>query len=187
MIFLLIYVDEEDLVDTESLAYKAQQRPGAIELLNKRFDELHDQFKSTKTELNQTKQELAILKKRHLVFSFNFRVINVIQTVLNLEKKLINRYIPIPITVNVLRRKHSPLVVALQDIQNSNEFKRLKKSRYRAAHEPITNILDFEESLQFLKEQQPSVLSEEESVYFNWMELNFPIIKHIILEINKIN
>ena len=130
-----VNTDEEDLVDTESLAYKAQHRPGAIELLNKRFDELQDQFKSTK-------QELETLKRRHLLFSFNFRVMNLTQTVLNLEIELINRYIPI--AINVLNRKHvrfsdiyeartiygleievesffkNPLVVALVEIKNSN-------------------------------------------------------------------
>ena len=64
-----------------------------------------------------------------------------IQTVLNLEIELINRYIPI--AVNFLRRKH----VRFSGIYEAGAIHGLE--------------------IEVLKEQQPSILSEEEAVYFN--------------------
>lgn len=204
---------EAESISEESIAFKATNGPSSIDLILNRLDLVEKNLENTTNELNRTKTELDVLKMesekhtlRYLNSTFSFRLMGLIQTAFAMESILAARYIPGVVLIlgkNDLRFRDiekarsrrdlkfeidsffsNPLVVSLIQIQGSEDFIKLKNKRNLVAHEPISDLNEFEENLNLLKNKSMDILPDH-LVNLNWMNLCFSKIKLIFDEINK--
>ena len=207
-IFKIVAVgdDEAKTLPTESVAFKASGHPSILELMMNKFEAVDRELEALKENSKSYEQKVEVLTRQNVNFTINFYVLGLVQTVLDLDKILIRKYLPR--SFSVLRREDlqfrdllqarsnpeltrgieemlkKPLVISLRNLLTKKRFNEFQIKRNEVAHSPIHNLAEFDRSFEFLSENA-SFLHDENLDNFLWIKNNFPEIRELIVKLKQ--
>lgn len=95
-IFKIVAVEDDEAknLPTESVAFKASGHPSILELMMNKFEAIEKNNQTLARQVETLTGHVETLTGQNVNFTVEFYVLGFVQTVFNLEKLLIRKYLP---------------------------------------------------------------------------------------------